>query len=226
MLPVTAREHRTSNMPAIRMPGSKPYFDRVASDWDRLRESFFSDAVRGKAYAKAGLVAGQSAADLGAGTGYITEGLLARGLHVIAIDQSPEMLEAMRKKFGAAALVEYRLGDASKLPIDDASVRYAFANMYLHHVEDPPLAIREMARILKPRGRLVITDLDEHDFAFLRTEHHDQWMGFRRDDVARWFVEAGLRGVDVGGVNESCCASSADGSAKAKVDIFAAVGEK
>ena len=45
------------------------------------------------------------------------------------------------------------------MPVDDVSVDYCFANMSQHHVERPPRAIREMVRILKPDGRIVITDL-------------------------------------------------------------------
>lgn len=59
-------------------------------------------------------------------------------------------------------------------------MNYVFANMCPHHVENPPEAIREMARVVQPGGRLVITDLEPHDFTFLREEHHDRWMGFAR----------------------------------------------
>jgi len=48
--------------------------------------------------------------------------------------------------------------------------------MYLHHVEDPPAAIKEMVRILKPGGKIVITDADEHNYEFLRTEQQDRWL--------------------------------------------------
>ena len=47
---------------------------------------------------------------------------------------------------------------------------YVFANMYLHHVDLPQVAIEEMARVLKPGGKVIITDMDEHDFDFLRKE--------------------------------------------------------
>ena len=83
----------------------------------------------------------------------------------------------MMRKFVDCDAIAYRVGEAESLPIPDVAVDYAFANMYLHHVESPPEAIREMARILKPGGKLVITDLDEHRFEFLRTEHHDRYYG-------------------------------------------------
>ncbi len=76
---------------------SKEYFDKVSSEWDKLRESFFSEVVREKAYAVAGVQAGKIAADIGPGTGFITEGLINRRLRVIAVDQSELMLEEVNR---------------------------------------------------------------------------------------------------------------------------------
>ena len=117
------------------------------------------------------------------------------------------------------------MGEAEKLPIPDEAVDYAFANMYIHHVESPPRAIKEMVRILKPGAELVITDMDEHEFKFLKEEHHDRWMGFKREDVRRWFEEAGLKNVIVDCAGESCCAQSSCGE-HASISIFVASGEK
>ena len=205
---------------------SKDYFNQVASQWDEMRTAFFSEAVRERAYAVAGVSAGQVAADIGAGTGFVAEGLVQRGLHVICVDQSEAMLRELRKKFADVENVEYRLGDAESLPILDTRLDAVFANMYLHHVEDPAKAIGEMRRTLKPGGRLVITDMDEHSFEFLIREHHDRWMGFVREDVRRWFEEAGLLDVAVDGVGERCSSQSSSGDVTASVSIFVAVGKK
>lgn len=205
---------------------SKPYFEKVAKQWDKMREAFFSETVREKALAVAGVQPGRLAADIGAGTGFITEGLVQKGVAVIAVDQSEAMLAEMRKKFGNVDEIDYRLGEAESLPIPGEAVDYAFANMYLHHVEAPPEAIKEMGRVLKPGGKLVVTDLDEHAFEFLRVEHHDRWMGFKREDIGQWFTAAGLKNVVVDCVGESCCAQSSCGSEYANVSIFVASGEK
>lgn len=205
---------------------SKHYFEEVAPQWDQMRSSFFPESIREKAVTAVGITAGAVAADLGAGTGFITEELLKHGVRVIAVDQAESMLKQMKAKFGPKASVEYRQGDAERLPIESGSLDYAFANMYLHHVEDPARAIQEMARTLKPGGRLVITDLDEHTFEFLVTEQHDRWMGFKREDVRRWFQEAGLKEVKVESANATCCADSECKTERAEVSIFLAIGTR
>ncbi len=205
---------------------SKNYFDQVAREWDKMRESFFSEAVREKAFSIVGLQTGKIAADIGAGSGFITEGLLQRSIQVIAVDQSEAMLTEMKRKLIGLKGVDYRLGNAERLPIADKTVDYVFANMFLHHVESPSVAIKEMVRILRPGGVMVITDLDEHHFEFLKSEHHDRWMGFKRDEVKKWLIEAGLRNVIVDCVGEDCCAQSSCGSDFASISIFVASGEK
>lgn len=205
---------------------SKDYFEKVASQWDQMRQSFFSVKVRKVAVSKAGVQAGRLAADIGAGTGFITEELIQNNIRVIAVDQSESMLEEMKKKYGRLDTVEYRRGEFNNLPIQDDTVDYVFANMYLHHVDLPQVAIKEMARILKPGGKVVITDMDEHEFEFLRKEQHDRWMGFKREDVESWFIQAGLQDVKVECVEEECCADSVEGCEKASVSLFVAFGEK
>jgi len=206
-----------------------------------MREGFFPDHVRERALAVAAVEAGCVAADLGAGTGFLTEALLARGVNVIAVDQSPVMLEALRAKFPQAdhrptstvshtsdtappsPILTCRTGEAEHLPLNDASVDYCLANMYLHHVDRPAAAIREMARILKPGGIAVITDLDAHQHTWLRDEHHDRWLGFARDDVRTWFRTAGLTDVRVDDLGDRCRATSTGGG-EAAIGIFIASG--
>ena len=205
---------------------SKDYFDRVAQDWDEMRESFFSDEVREEALSTATVQKGKIAADIGAGTGFISESLIQAGLQVIAVDQSEAILKEMKRKFAGIETIDYRVGQAQNLPIPDATVDYAFANMYLHHVESPPKAIAEMVRILKPGGKLVITDLDEHEFDFLREEHHDHWMGFKRADIEKWFQSSGLRDIYIDSIGACCEAQSSCGGEFASIGIFVASGGK
>lgn len=204
---------------------SKDYFQQVAKEWDEMRKDFFSEEVREKAYSVAKVKKGEVAADIGAGTGFVSEGLLQRGLKVIAVDESEAMILMLEKQFGQSSDFRCSIGESRRLPMEDESVNYAFANMYLHHVDNPEKAICEMARIIKPGGRVVLTDLEAHDHEFLRVEHHDRWMGFDREDICRWFKSAGLSKIKVDCVGQTCCAQSECGE-KAAIGIFVAVGEK
>lgn len=216
---------------------SRAYFDTIGAEWDHMRKGFFPDRVRERALEVAAVEAGRVAVDLGAGTGFLTEALLARGVDVIAVDQSPVMLEALRAKFPDAAapglaaptppspILVCRTGEAEHLPLNDASVDYCLANMYLHHVERPAAAISEMTRILRPGGIVVITDLDAHQHTWLRDEHHDRWLGFDRDDIRVWFRAAGLSDLRAEDLGDECRATSTEGS-DAAVNIFIASGRK
>ena len=206
--------------------GSKAYFDNVATQWDTMRKGFFSESIREKAFSVVNIEQGKLCADIGAGTGFVTEGIINKGLKVIAVDQSEEMLSQMKQKFKHCDLIDYRRGDAENLPIADNTVDFVFANMNLHHVEDPASAIKEMVRILKPGGKIAITDLDEHNFEFLKTEHFDRWMGFKREDVHNWLLLAELKNVFVDCAGGNCCTTSECGCEDASISIFVATGEK
>lgn len=202
------------------------YFDKVANQWDDMRKGFFPNQVREKAVELSKIKKGDVAADIGAGTGFISEILLEKGAHVIAVDQSVEMLSQLKKKFCCNSALTIKKGNDTNLPIDDNSVDFVFANMYLHHVENPQIAISEMVRILKPDGKLIITDLDEHKFDFLITEQNDRWMGFKREDISNWFDKAGLSNVKIECINENCCSTSQEGKDNAEISIFIAEGIK
>jgi ubiquinone/menaquinone biosynthesis C-methylase UbiE len=202
---------------------SKNYFETVAPRWETMRQGFFSDDLRRIVIESAGVQAGQVAVDVGAGSGFLSRGLAAKGACVIAVDRSPAMLEELRTQLPQ---VDVRQGEAEKLPVPDNGADYVFANMYLHHVEDPAAAVREMVRILRPGGKLLITDLDRHTYEFLRTEHHDRWLGFERNTVQTWFQAAGLEAVSVACAEQKCCAASQCGAEKAAVSIFMASGIK
>lgn len=217
----------TQIMKKMEQRESKGYFEKVANEWDNMQQNFFSDSSRNKAFEIANIQCGDIIVDVGAGTGYITEGLIQKGVKVIAVDQSPSMLKEMQRKFPDTDNIEYRVGDAENLPINDSDVNAAFANMYLHHVDNPEKAIKEMSRILKKGGKLIITDLDKHTHEFLRTEQYDKWLGFDRNDVNRWFASAGLKNIVVDCVGDNCCADSqCKQTERAEISIFIAHGEK
>jgi arsenite methyltransferase len=205
---------------------SAPYFEKVAAQWDELSSSYFTEAVRQAAIAKAYLHPEMVVADVGAGTGFVTAGLAPLVQRVYVLDGSPAMLEIARPKLAALRNLVFQQADGLTLPLPDAAVDAAFANMYLHHCPIPFDSIREMVRILKPGGRLVITDMDTHSNERLRVEMSDLWMGFERDQIRAWFEEAGLVNVIVDATGQSCQASSTNQDNSLTTSIFVAIGTK
>src|SRR5437763_10739098 len=101
-------------------------------------------------------------ADLGCGTGQVTAELAGWVKQVIAVDNSPAMLKAARKRTSDLPSVDLRRGDLETLPIEDRSCDAALLLLALTYVPEPQPVVSEMARILRPGGRAVIVDLTPH----------------------------------------------------------------
>ncbi|MEW5873090.1 MAG: arsenite methyltransferase [Chloroflexota bacterium] len=210
---------------------SSQYFAQVAGEWDRLRSGYFSEVVRQTAISKAYLRPEMSVADIGAGTGFMAAGLAPLVSRVYALDGSPEMLAVARQNLKDFDNVVFQEAEGLALPLPDASLEAVFANMYLHHCPDPLAAIREMARLLKPGGRLVITDMDAHEYEWMREEMADVWLGFEAAQVRAWYEQAGLVNIIIGCAGESCCAESVEAKTpaeqrQAEIGVFVAVGTR
>src|SRR5207244_5914622 len=97
--------------------------------------------------------------EAGAGRGERAERMQReRGVEVVAVDQSERMVELARERG-----VDARLGDVLALPFEDGSFDCAVAAWMLYHVEDLDLGLRELARALRPGGRLVaVTNTEFH----------------------------------------------------------------
>jgi len=206
---------------------SRDYFDQVAGEWDDLRTGYFTEAVREAAIRKAYLHPEMSVADIGAGTGFVSAGLAPLVKHVHVLDGSASMLDVARKNLARFQNVTFRQADVLSLPLEDSTLDAAFANMVLHHCPRPLAAIREMVRVLRPGGRLVITDMDSHTNEWLKTEMADVWLGFERDQVRKWFEKAGLVNVIVDQTGQACQAECLeDSNTRAQITIFVATGTK
>jgi ubiquinone/menaquinone biosynthesis C-methylase UbiE len=96
------------------------------------------------------------ALDAACGTGRHTAYLAARGHRVSGVDATAEMLEKARIRVPAADL---RQGDLAHLPFEDGAFDVAVCALALSHLPDPAPAIAELARVLRPGGVLVLSDL-------------------------------------------------------------------
>ena len=109
-------ERRLLSVLTRRRAKSQEFFASAAAGWDRLREGLFGDAFY--LWAVLGLIdPALTVGDLGCGTGQLTETLAPYVKKVIAVDSSPDMLEAARTRVAAARNVDLRQGELENLPI-------------------------------------------------------------------------------------------------------------
>jgi len=171
------------------------YFRENAAQWHRIRSLYVDERE-----VEAALVEIIAAADprdlldIGTGTGRMLEILAPRVEHALGIDQSREMLSVARVNLEQAGLVNGRVrrDDMYQLALPDGSFDAVVIHQVLHYADRPAAAIAEAARVLRPRGILVLVDFAPHALEFLRDEHAHRRLGFGDAEIAQWCRAAGL----------------------------------
>ena len=215
---------RLNRILAAREARSKAYFDVVLTEWDRIRRSYIDDALSFVVVASL-IRPGATAVDVGTGTGGVLVSLAQAAAKVIGVDSSEKMLAVCGERIEQSGLknVELRLGSAEALPLADGECDTAFSSMLLHHLGDPGLGIREMARAVKAGGKVVISDLVKHDYDWTREVMADVWLGFTEQQIRDWLAEAGLEGVTY---SSTAVPSPLDPDSAHKLRAFLATGTK
>jgi SAM-dependent methyltransferase len=171
-------------------------FAARAPDWDRLRRQLYGTDFLLEA-ALALLPAGCVIADLGCGTGALAARLSGVAGRVLAVDNSPAMLAAARRRLGASQNIELIEADLAQLPLEDGLCDGALLVLVLTYVADPAAVLAEARRILRPGGRLVVVDLLAHDRHDFQRQMEQLRPGFPPDVLQQSLLEAGLTDVTV-----------------------------
>jgi ubiquinone/menaquinone biosynthesis C-methylase UbiE len=123
--------------------------DKYDSTWSTSTRQFIPPLLDA-----ADVRAKMSILDVGCGPGYVSEAAAERGAKPMGIDFSSEMISIAGKMLPK---IEFRQGDAQKLPFDDASFDRVTANFALLHLANPERAMAEANRVLKSGGRFAFT---------------------------------------------------------------------
>ena len=180
-----------------RQDKAREYFDELAGKFGRSYVP--GRSWKALAHTLITLLPPLTVADLGAGEGTLSQLLAKRARKVIAIDNSPKMVEfgaKLSRKHGFRNL-EYRLGDIEDPPIAKNSVDLAILSQALHHAIKPERAIESAHRILKKNGRIVVLDLLSHRFEKARELYADHWLGFSEVHLHQLLEKAGFREIEI-----------------------------
>ena len=162
----------------------------------------------------AGSWTGKRVLDLGCGGGFMAEAIADQGADVIGIDPVVSTLEVARRHAVSRGLhIRYRIGRAESIPLDDRSVDRVVCVDVLEHVDDLAACCREIARVLKPGGRLlfdtinrtwlsrlVVIGLYERLLQVAPHGTHDYQKLIRPDELRRHLDAANLRWDRTGGL--------------------------
>ena len=189
-------DRRLRSVLARRRSKSQEFFATAAGGWDRLRSELFGDSFF--LWAVLGLIDPTlEVADLGCGTGQLAETIAPHVRRVVAVDGSADMLDAARTRLHGLPNVDIRQGDLEALPLETEALDAAMLSLVLHYLPDPARALAEVARVLRPGGRLLIVDMLPHERQEYQQQMGHVWLGFSDKQISRVVAGAGFLDVRV-----------------------------
>ncbi len=184
-------------MVAARQLRTRDFFADMADRWEAVRRHYARQEFD---LGMMGTLAepGVRVLDVGTGTGSLLSDLAAAGARVLALDLSLPMLARARTQGRARSggEIAYCCGAAEALPLPDGVCDVVHCAMVLQHVARPARVVAELARVLRPGGRVAVTSFCAHHQEWMRSELAHQWLGFTHTEMDRFFMSAGLRPVN------------------------------
>lgn len=188
--------HQGSKIPAAEK------YARLAPEYD-TKWSFYVEATTRETMARLGLHPTDRLLDVGCGTGTLLDRLSRSHppAQLYGVDPAPEMLAVARRRLPAA--VDLCEGVAERLPFKDGPFDVVVSCNMFHYIRQPLAALREMNRVLRPGGRLVVTDWCDDYLTcracdlYLRLFSRAHVKVYRERECARLLREAGHTRVDI-----------------------------
>lgn len=205
---------------------SKNYFDHIATEWNAMRKNYFNQDIRPIIFSKVDFK-NKTVMDLGSGTGYMAHEIAKVSNVVFAVDQSHNMLDQLmyKAKLNQISNIYTIQSDIHSISFLSNQIDVITMNMALHHMPSPNEVIKEMYRLLKDNGKVVIGDVMSHQGDWAIEEMHDVWLGFRKEQIIYWLEENHFTEIDFIETNYQAIASSKKGEV-INPNIFVVVAKK
>jgi ubiquinone/menaquinone biosynthesis C-methylase UbiE len=138
--------------------GARRWFDRRAGSYESGVTSRWRDPIQRASVDALDLGAEDRLLVVGCGTGAASRAAASIAALVVGIDLSREMLRQARDLAEGIANVHFEIADSEHLPFEDGAFTAVLCSNSFHHYPNPRRAVREMTRVLAPRGRIVVGD--------------------------------------------------------------------
>lgn len=180
-----------------RASASVDFFNRNVSRFEENQDliaswSDYGDSV--ESFLDSSIGNAGTAVEIGPGYGQFLVKLSQNFNHVIALDNSAEMLEQCRTRAEKQKLtnIDFVMGDTVLAVERGIRADCLSLNMVLHHNPAPAEIISDCAKLLATDGVLLITDLCAHDQEWVKESCGDFWLGFEPEELTHWAKRAGL----------------------------------
>jgi SAM-dependent methyltransferase len=157
------------------------------------------------------------AVDAGTGAGFVLDVLAPLFEQVIAVDREEVQLDlatARLRMRGYSHVTLLREDYDSEVLREQVVSRggadVVFASRVLHHAPKPAAAVASLARLLSPRGALVVLDYEPHEDDALREQQADLWLGFSDEELMGFARRAGLSDASVRSIPRARCGDGPD----------------
>ncbi|HEX2731479.1 MAG TPA: metalloregulator ArsR/SmtB family transcription factor [Polyangiaceae bacterium] len=168
-----------------RQEASAAFFADAATEWDRLRVELFGPDLE-RRFLPALVHPEHTVLDLGCGTGRLARAFAPFAAQVIGVDASPGMVQAAKERAVNQPNVHFHQAQLQELPIASESVDLALMVLVLHYVSSPNRALDEVARVLRPGGRVLLVDMLPHSQDEHRGHMGQLWLGFSSNQLTSW----------------------------------------
>lgn len=177
---------------------SQSFFEKHAGKFTDVQDliagyEHYADSVN-EVMGSLTLPAQASAMEVGPGQGGFLKPLCKQFNHVIALDNSPAMLELAKEHCEPALQdkIQFVFGDPEAALKQNIKVDFLAFNMVVHHIPSPADVIKAASQLLNADGYLLVTDLCPHNQDWVKESCGDLWLGLDPEDIKQWAIDSGL----------------------------------